>query len=427
MRKRYSLKSLLLNEANEVRVRNQWPGVSPPGKYIPVTGDTFIVANYYVKAIYIETSGRLNSFDTPTEDDVEFGPVMENAIHKELTDPDAFMLDVMYVEDEDEFEFYHRDNDTYYDLYKFADDGKIYVQNQDNEDDFAEVSGNEFTIGSETFTILHQPDAADISIDGYLLKDSSGNITSLTKTRSTSNVSTTTEPTPGGSRAAASKKGLKYNSSTEGIQKIIDPSAKHTKADGQWGKGTQRAWEEYVNSGEFEFAMDKTYPNVADEEIINIIDDLPKKATIVTELGYSGNVAGVLSFLQDVSDDEIIRTDVKLGDVTPGGDAAALEKVIDGSEIPDDKFIEDTDADLFGEKLKDENPKNKERLVNKLVDTYRSRRNERQKKRLIKKIRRMLKDDPEALAAFNRAAEPFELEESVSRGSLYRSRYWGRY
>jgi|TARA_B100000035_G_scaffold106834_1_gene90607 hypothetical protein len=233
--------------------------------------------------------------------------------------------------------------------------------------------------------------------------------------------------TPGASKAAVSKKGGKYNAKTEGIQKIIDPNAKHTKADGQWGKGTQRAWEEYVSSSEFELAMGKTYPNVSDEETMNIIDGLPKKATIVKKLGYKANTSGVLSFLQDVSDDEIIRTDIKLGDVTSGSDKAALEKVIDGSEMPDDKFIEDVDADLFGEKLKGEKPKNKDRLINKLADAYRDRRDEKQKKRLAKKVRRMLKDDPKALAAFNAATKSVGLEESLSRGELYRRRYWGRY
>jgi hypothetical protein len=419
-RNRRSLKKKVLSEAKD----SSGNLVSPPGDYIPVTGDTFNVAGVEIELIRIQSNGQLNSFDTQNEEDVEFDEDMEMSIHQQLAKPDTFMLNKIYVSDEDEFEF--SINDINYALYKFADDRKIYVQNQDDENDYAEVSGNEFDLGGKRYNIFHDPGAQDISVGGYLLKDyNSDNIVSyLTKMNSADDTSLTSSTS---TTSTSSKKGLKYNASTEGIQKIIDPTAKHTKADGQWGKGTQRAWEEYVNSGEFEFAMDKTYPNVSDEEIINIIDDLPKKASSVTKLDYKGDKTGVLSFLQDVSDDEIIRTDVKLGDVTSGGDAAAVEKVIDGEEMPDDKFIKDIDADLFGEKLKDENPKNKDRLVNKLADTYRAHRDEKKKKRLAKKIRRMLKDDPKALAAFNAAAEPFTLEESESRGSLYRRRYWGRY
>ena len=235
-------------------------------------------------------------------------------------------------------------------------------------------------------------------------------------------------PTSGGDRVAVSRNGRsgKYNSKTEAIQKIIDPSAKHTKADGDWQQGTQRAWEEYVNSAEFKSAMDKTYPNVSDEEIENIIDNLPKKATAVTKLGYKGNSAGVLSFLQDVSDDEIIRTDVKLGESKPGNDKAAVEKVIDGSEDVDDQFVEETSEDLFGEKFKETSTQNKERLINKLVDVYKKHKNDKRKQRALKKMRRMLRKDPDALAAFEKAIEE-TLSESLSRGSLYRQQYWGRY
>ena len=43
---------------------------------------------------------------------------------------------------------------------------------------------------------------------------------------------------------------IKYNKNTECIQKIVDPYEIHTKHDGDWGKNTQKAWEMYIK-GEY--------------------------------------------------------------------------------------------------------------------------------------------------------------------------------
>ena len=43
---------------------------------------------------------------------------------------------------------------------------------------------------------------------------------------------------------------IKYNKNTECIQKIVDPYEVHTKHDGDWGKNTQKAWEMYIK-GEY--------------------------------------------------------------------------------------------------------------------------------------------------------------------------------
>ena len=213
-----------------------------------------------------------------------------------------------------------------------------------------------------------------------------------------------------------SAKSGKYNAKTQILQKTIDPDAKHTKADGVWGKGTQKAWEEYVSTGEFEFAAYKQFPDISEDKVLKIIDKLPKKATAVTELGYKGNIAGVLAFIEDVNKN-----------ITAGGDSVAIEKALDGTGDVDSQFVEDADADEFAEKIKGESPKNKERLVTKLVNVVVDHRDEKKKERADKKVRKMLKDDPGALAAYEKATKEKGLKESLSRGELYRRRYWGRY
>ena len=100
----------------------------------------------------------------------------------------------------------------------------------------------------------------------------------------------------GGSSSVAGTKDKKSssksgNSKVVNIQKIIDPDAKYTKPDGKWGKGTSKAWHEWVASN-FE-AINKL---IKDEgvKLAGDSDDLQIKAHILAErAGFTPNVAGV--------------------------------------------------------------------------------------------------------------------------------------
>ena len=126
---------------------------------------------------------------------------------------------------------------------------------------------------------------------------------------------------------------------TKYIQGVIDPEAKHTKADGQWGRGTNTAWKEWVTSDETierikalqakagegpspEAAGDASDPieesiinrNIGSlldllineqaeggEDIVDFVNTNKGSAgKIAARLGYEGNITGVNKMVRDL-------------------------------------------------------------------------------------------------------------------------------
>ena len=98
------------------------------------------------------------------------------------------------------------------------------------------------------------------------------------------------------SSKSSSKSG---NSKVANIQKIIDPNAENTKADGKWGKGTSKAWHAWVASN-IE-AINNLIKDEA-EKLAGNSDDSKIKAHILAErAGFTPNVAGVELLCNEIS------------------------------------------------------------------------------------------------------------------------------
>jgi hypothetical protein len=293
-----------------------------------------------------------------------------------------------------------------------------------------------------------------------------------------------------GSKKEKSGKKITSRDETKYIQRVIDPEEKHTKADGQWGGGTNTAWKEWVTSdktidkiralqakadrapaGDADVTTGSVQESIINRNISSLLDLLINEqaagddisvfvnanagsaARIATKLGYDGNLAGVHQMVQDL---EAVETDVEEKDQEPAEEQAEKEvseeedtAVADGASyalaslrIPKEKFK--TRKDEYIEPAREgRTTKTDVRTAEELPEAIRDddaatlrtfRRMFYVKKYdggpgaiIIKKpgINHVLigfKEDGDFIVGLPRTAQ-----ESLSRGSLIRKRYYGRY
>ena len=262
----------------------------------------------------------------------------------------------------------------------------------------------------------------------------------------------TPERTQGTTTVAAKKKPAKKGASKIAqLQKIIGD-----KADGKWNRKTKgntetddkwKAWLEADNSMNFmaimKLGLDKRekMPKVAFNSALerNSASDLAEIA------GYGKNLTGVLAMAKaiDAMSPEEKSAAVMAVALSPEGETVMAAKNSNQEERITDAFVAETDDIINGTADAVSKIKNKKRriqIVQKTVDLFKKKRQDaksRGDKEEVVNLDRNFKIFTKKTKAeklgidMNRGGDPpedmKESQERLSRGALYRRRYYGRY
>ena len=178
----------------------------------------------------------------------------------------------------------------------------------------------------------------------------------------------------------------------------------------------------------FDSKFKQTFPNVSQEDMERIKSTLKKNTKVLTELGYGVGAKHVLQFLKDINMPSVVKD----GNKSSGKTSNPAIKMPEMPEEIGEKFIEDIDASMFADEVNSKKDKNKflQNAVEKaasLRSKLKEKGEERRIKNLDSKIKNMFKKNKSALDAYEAQVEQESLQEGLSRASLYRRRYYGRY
>ena len=260
--------------------------------------------------------------------------------------------------------------------------------------------------------------------------------------------STSVNDNQGGSTSSASpkKKGL---SRVAQLQKIIGD-----KTDGKWNRKTRgntetddkwKAWLGADQHRNFMAIMKLGLDKDADmsKEAFDSALERNSASDLATIAGYGKNLTGVLAMAKAIdamSAEERHTAALAVHLFGEGETELAAEKGINKEEIIDNAFMEETDNIINGtaeavNKIKSPEKKNKaiQNTVNffkKKIEDAKSKSDQKALKDLDRKLKLFArKTEAEKLGIdMNLGGDPKEdLQESLSRGALYRRRYYGRY
>ena len=241
------------------------------------------------------------------------------------------------------------------------------------------------------------------------------------------------QPTTQGTSVAQAKK--KGPSKIVQLQKIIG-----TKADGSWGPKSDAAWKAWLEADQhrnFMAIMKLGLDKNADlpKEAFNIALETNNASDLAQIAGYKKNLTGVLAMAKviDAMTPEERHAAAMIVSQTPEGETVLAAKNINQDELIDDEFVAQTDAIISGiDKIT--NKKSKIKLFKSVkagIEKARARAEKRQDQRALKNYNKNLE-------AYNKLGKELgikedppedmkELQERLSRGALYRRRYYGRY
>ena len=254
--------------------------------------------------------------------------------------------------------------------------------------------------------------------------------------------------TSGSSAAAAKKKGP---SRIAQLQKIIGD-----KADGKWNRkqkgntDTDDKWKAWLEADQhrnfmviMKLGLDK---NAAlPKEELSMALETNSASDLAQIAGYGKNLTGVLAMAKEVNamspvERHAAAMSVALSDE---GETALAAKNINQEEIITDAFMEETDDIINGtadavNKVK--NQKGRTRIIQKMVEAFKQKMQDAKKRKDQKALKNLdrkfklftKKTKAEKLGIdMNPGGDPpedmKESQERLSRGALYRRRYYGRY
>ena len=234
------------------------------------------------------------------------------------------------------------------------------------------------------------------------------------------------------------------------IQKIIDKYEVLTKHDGKWGSKTQQAWENYVNdqpkgakdrhggtvrsAPSFKDGFTETYP---DKDIGAIKKTfLTNAKAALKELGYSkGNAADLLDFLKKIHTTKSgVKKEKEVGAKEPTDQGKSREAAKKGNEqqkrlpvtlLTDEQAANSSYVQQFWNQMVDDQMKsatgNRRKDSQKEMEIGRKYGLKRQRNDLF-----FFKTSGGKTVRYNSKSKAI-ISESLSRGALYRRRYYGRY
>tara|TARA_B100001093_G_scaffold519938_1_gene611577 strand:+ start:9801 stop:11192 length:1392 start_codon:yes stop_codon:yes gene_type:complete len=232
------------------------------------------------------------------------------------------------------------------------------------------------------------------------------------------------------------------------IRKVIGDDA-----PGKWNKESDKKWKTWVE-GPYYAAGVRTFQNFyamvqlgknnktnATEEDFDAAHKENNAVSLAKLAGFKPTISGVYNMCKEIdemSKEDLQATAMAITATTEGETNTAASKAVDKDEVITQSFTDDIKAEMFGDEIaKIQDPREKSRAVKNVVNAYNKKKEELKKKgdereiqnldRGFKLFKKRSKASKEFEAASEKVDEIKDLQESLSRGALYRKHYYGRY